>query len=67
MDRTAKDILLDLLTRAAAAHGIHETEELGGVFDEEWPDWYADHMVKTLADAGYEISPRPAPGASPLQ
>ncbi|MCP2032330.1 hypothetical protein L1277_002433 [Okibacterium sp. HSC-33S16] len=64
MDRTTKDILLELLTQAAAAHGIHEAEELGGVFDEEWPDWYADHMVKTLADAGYEISPSPTVGNS---
>lgn len=53
MDTT--QIILDALQRAAAAHGVHEAEDLGGKFDEEWPQWYAEHMTRTLADNGYKI------------
>ena len=49
---TTAEILLDALQRAAAAHGIHEAEDLGGVYDENWPEWYAEHMTRTLARAG---------------
>jgi hypothetical protein len=52
-DTTA--IFLDLLKRAAAAHGIHEKTDLGGVYDDDWPQWYAAHMTRALADAGYRI------------
>ncbi|WP_203589821.1 hypothetical protein [Streptomyces sp. SID13031] len=48
-------IILDVLQRAAAAHGVHEAEELGGRFDEQWPQWYAAHMTRTLAESGYRI------------
>jgi len=34
------------LRDAAAAHGEYEKEKLGGVFDEEWPAWYAAHMAR---------------------
>lgn len=47
--------VLDALTRAVAAHGVHETENLGGVYDQEWPSWYAAHMAQTLAGAGHPI------------
>src|SRR6188472_1925682 len=33
------------LRRAAAAHGQHEART-GGEYDENWPDWYAEYMVK---------------------
>lgn len=33
------------LRRAAKAHGEHE-ERNGGEFDENWPDWYAEYLVK---------------------
>jgi len=33
------------LRRAAAAHGEHEKRN-GGLRDENWPDWYAEYMVK---------------------
>ncbi|GHH30051.1 VOC family protein [Lentzea cavernae] len=33
------------LRRAAAAHGEHEARN-GGEFDENWPDWYAEYLVK---------------------
>lgn len=40
--------LAGALRRAAAAHGEHEKRN-GGVHDENWPDWYADHIVKAQA------------------
>jgi len=52
-DTTA--IILDLLKRAAAAHGVHEKTDLGGVYDTDWPQWYAAHMTRALAEAGYRI------------
>jgi catechol 2,3-dioxygenase-like lactoylglutathione lyase family enzyme len=36
------------LRRAAAAHGEHE-KRTGGVHDENWPDWYADYIVREQA------------------
>lgn len=35
------------LRRAAAAHGEHERRT--GQHDEQWPDWYAEHMVREQA------------------
>jgi hypothetical protein len=32
---------LEALRRAAAAHGTHE--------DPDWPDWYAEYMVREHA------------------
>jgi catechol 2,3-dioxygenase-like lactoylglutathione lyase family enzyme len=37
--------LASALRRAAAAHGEHE-KLTGGKYDENWPDWYADYMVR---------------------
>ena len=34
------------LSQAEAAHAAYERGELGGVFDEEWPSWYADYLVE---------------------
>ena len=48
------DILLSALKSAAAAHGVHE-KELGKP-DPDWPQWYADHMTKTLSGDGYRLS-----------
>jgi catechol 2,3-dioxygenase-like lactoylglutathione lyase family enzyme len=36
------------LRRAAAAHGEHEKRN-GGKHDENWPDWYADYIVREQA------------------
>jgi len=47
-------MVLDALERAAAAHGVHEAEELGGVYDDEWPSWYAAHMAHALAGHGLD-------------
>ena len=36
--------LASAMRRASAAHGEHEKRQ-GGQRDENWPDWYAEHMV----------------------
>jgi catechol 2,3-dioxygenase-like lactoylglutathione lyase family enzyme len=41
--------LAEALRRAAAAHGEHE--ERTGKADPDWPDWYADYMVREQAGA----------------
>ncbi|HWM34214.1 MAG TPA: hypothetical protein VNR36_08265 [Pseudolysinimonas sp.] len=52
---TEREVLLGLLRETAAAHGEHEKTELGGEYDERWPEWYADFMVRALHDAGYRL------------
>ena len=41
-----------LLAETEAAHGAYEATELNGVYDEDWPRWYAayavDHGLGTL-------------------
>ena len=37
--------LADAMRRASAAHGEHE-KRMGGQRDENWPDWYAQYMVR---------------------
>ncbi|MGM7697608.1 hypothetical protein [Microbacterium sp. A84] len=57
IDHEARRLLfLDLLTGAAAAHGVYEAEVLGGVHHEEWAHWYAQHMADALAAASYTIA-----------
>jgi hypothetical protein len=34
-----------LLVETEAAHGVYESTELNGVYDERWPDWYAAYAV----------------------
>jgi hypothetical protein len=34
-----------LLREVETAHGTYEAHELGGVFDEAWPDWYAGYLL----------------------
>lgn len=34
-----------LLAEAEAAHGVYETTELSGVYDQAWPAWYAAYAV----------------------
>ncbi|WP_100363893.1 hypothetical protein [Diaminobutyricimonas aerilata] len=60
MDNVTNEVILDLLTAAADAHGVFEAEELGGVYDEEWPAWYAAHMTEGLAARGYRLVAEPA-------
>jgi hypothetical protein len=35
-----------LLTQTEAAHGVFEATELQGVYDQEWPRWYAAYAVE---------------------
>lgn len=34
-----------LLRQAEEAHGVYETTELNGVYDEDWATWYAAYAV----------------------
>jgi catechol 2,3-dioxygenase-like lactoylglutathione lyase family enzyme len=47
---TSTTDLSSALRRAAAAHGEHE-KRAGGQYDENWPDWYADYMVREQTGA----------------
>jgi len=42
---TSVSDLVSALKRAALAHGQHEARN-GGQRDENWPDWYAEYMVR---------------------
>jgi len=42
---TSASDLAQALRRAEAAHGEHE-KRTGGQRDENWPDWYAEYMVR---------------------
>ncbi|MGA7316794.1 MAG: VOC family protein [Silvibacterium sp.] len=42
--------LSQALRRAAAAHGEHEKRS-GGQRDENWPDWYAEYMMREQVGA----------------
>jgi len=53
--RTAEQLILELLRSAAAAHGVHEEQDLGGVYDENWPEWYAAHIADSLRARGLRI------------
>jgi hypothetical protein len=37
--------LEELLAETEAAHGVYEKTELNGVYDEDWPRWYAEYAV----------------------
>ncbi len=45
---TSSTELAAALRRAATAHGKHE-KRTGGKHDENWPDWYAEYIVKEQA------------------
>ena len=42
-DRT--EAITALLVRAEAAHATFERTELNGVYDRDWPSWYATYAV----------------------
>jgi steroid delta-isomerase-like uncharacterized protein len=35
-----------LLSETGAAHGVYEEGQLNGVYDQNWPAWYADYLVE---------------------
>jgi len=43
-DRTAA--VTALLSQTEQDHGVFEATELKGVYDQEWPAWYATHAVE---------------------
>jgi catechol 2,3-dioxygenase-like lactoylglutathione lyase family enzyme len=45
---TSSTELASALRRAAAAHGEHE-KRTGGQYDANWPDWYAEYIVREQA------------------
>ena len=52
------EAIIALLGRAEEAHGLYERAELGGVYDEDWPRWYATYAVDNGIGAmlGRELS-----------
>jgi hypothetical protein len=40
------EALTALLIETEAAHGVFETTELNGVYDQDWPRWYAAYAVE---------------------
>lgn len=45
MDADRAETIEALLIRAEDAHGRYEAEQLHGVYDQEWPRWYAEFIV----------------------
>lgn len=54
MTQNAIAELTALLGAAGNAHGVYETNELGGVYDQNWSEWYAawllEHNIGALLD-----------------
>ncbi len=52
--QTTEATLAQLLGETLAAHSAYETTELDGVYDQQWPAWYArylvEHGIETLLD-----------------
>jgi hypothetical protein len=48
-----------LLGEAEKAHGVYEATELNGVYDQEWPRWYAAYVVEHGIGAllGNDVTP----------
>jgi len=48
------DAVNALLVEAEQAHGVYESTELNGVYDQDWPRWYAayavEHGIGTMAE-----------------
>ncbi|QDZ14504.1 hypothetical protein [Humibacter ginsenosidimutans] len=59
-DRAQRDadveLMRELLEQTAEAHGRYEKAELGGVYDEQWPAWYAADLVRRLRERGVELN-----------
>jgi hypothetical protein len=45
MDDERVEAVRALLAETEAAHAAYETSELNGVYDQEWPQWYAAYAV----------------------
>jgi len=45
-DDDPADAVSALLAETETAHGVYETRELGGVYDQDWARWYALYAVE---------------------
>jgi len=43
-----KEKLIEILRKASSAHGDYEINILNGVYDNNWPVWYAAYVVGAL-------------------
>ena len=46
MQTNTQHAVAALLSQAGSAHGVYEENELNGVYDQNWPDWYAAYLVE---------------------
>lgn len=46
MNATNVTQITDLLSQAGSAHHHFEQTVLKGVYDQEWPVWYADYVIQ---------------------
>ena len=46
MEADRSTAIATLLREAEGAHAIYEADALEGVYDEEWPRWYATYAVE---------------------
>ena len=45
MNDQAQQQIAALLSETGAAHGVYEEGELSGVYDQNWPAWYAAYLA----------------------
>lgn len=46
MQAETQQMIAALLRDTGAAHGAYEERELNGVYDQNWPTWYAAYAVQ---------------------
>lgn len=45
MAELSQTALADLLRRTKSAHHDHQVNDLGGKYNEDWPQWYAEFLI----------------------
>jgi hypothetical protein len=45
METAPEKAIAALIRETETAHGAYETNNLGGVYDEAWPTWYATYLL----------------------
>jgi hypothetical protein len=43
---TQQELVAALLSRTGGAHDAYEKSQLGGVYDQHWPQWYAAYLLE---------------------
>jgi hypothetical protein len=46
MQQDPQKAIAALLSQTGSAHGVYEERELNGVYDQNWPDWYAAYLLQ---------------------